>query len=187
MTIVVHPTDISTDFLMPIYSNIPKDELTVVNGGICKSELIDLIKKHDTVLCLGHGSPFGLFSIGQFSGLSYMEYIIDKEIAPLFKGKKVVSIFCYAKKFVTSYDLHGLYTSDMFCSEVEECNLMGLGSDITQEMVDQSNYIFGVTLGKFIHLSPEEIHKSMLTSAYAELAKINIVAAYNMERLCYVP
>ena len=64
---------------------------------------------------------------------------------------------------------------------------MGLGDDITQEMVDQSNYVFGVTLVKFIHLSPEETHNSMLTSVYAELAKTNVVAAYNMERLCYVP
>jgi len=187
MTIVIHPTDISTEFLMPIYGNIPKEELTVVKGGVSKNELIELIKKHDTVLCLGHGSPFGLFSIGQFNGLSYMEYIIDKEMGPLLKDKKVVTIFCYAKKFVTSVDLHGLYTSDMFCSEVAECNLMGLGYDITQEMVDQSNYVFGVTLGKLIHLSPEEIHNAMLTSAYAELAKTNVVAAYNMERLCYVP
>ena len=68
MTIVIHPTDISTDFLMPIYGNIPKEELMVVKGGVSKNELIELIKKHDTVLCLGHGSPFGLFSIGQFNG-----------------------------------------------------------------------------------------------------------------------
>ena len=45
MTIVIHPTDISTEFLMPIYGNIPKEELTVVKGGVSKNELIALIVK----------------------------------------------------------------------------------------------------------------------------------------------
>ena len=47
------------------------------------------------------------------------------------------------------------------------------------------NVFFEITLGKFIHLKPQEIHEAMQKSEFAALVKSNLVAAYNMERLSF--
>ena len=66
-TLVIHPDDRSTDFLKPIYSDIT--DATVLNGrGIDKKEVYELIKEHERIIMLGHGSPGGLFGVGQFGG-----------------------------------------------------------------------------------------------------------------------
>ena len=64
-TLIVHPKDNSTTFLDVIYKDIP--DQTLITGGITKTELKELIKSHDRVMMMGHGSPNGLFSVGQFS------------------------------------------------------------------------------------------------------------------------
>ena len=63
-TLIVHPKDDSTFFLDIVYKNIPNK--TIITGGITKTELKELIKSHDRVMMMGHGSPGGLFSVGQF-------------------------------------------------------------------------------------------------------------------------
>ena len=63
-TLIIHPADESTTFLDIVYKNIPNK--TVVKGGCSKMDVMNLIKEHDRVMMMGHGSPGGLFSIGQF-------------------------------------------------------------------------------------------------------------------------
>ena len=63
-TLIIHPEDPTITFLSGIYHNLPNK--TVINGGITKDELRKYIDDHDQVLMLGHGSPAGLFSVGQF-------------------------------------------------------------------------------------------------------------------------
>jgi hypothetical protein len=184
-TLVIHPSDPSTTFLTPIYSNIPAEELTLITGGINKKEIIELVKICDTIICLGHGFTQGLYALGKFKEMGYTDFIIDKQLVPYLTNKKLITIWCYAKEFIDSTDLKNVYTSNMFCSEVAECNYVGL-KNTNQAMVDESNLVFGVTLGKFIHLEPKEIHEAMQKSDYATLVKSNLVAAYNMERLSYV-
>ena len=62
--LIIHPTDRSTDFLSPIYANIT--DATIMNGGVSKDQVAKAINEHDRIIMLGHGSPYGLFSIGQF-------------------------------------------------------------------------------------------------------------------------
>ncbi len=181
-TLVIHPSDSSTSFLKPIYSNIPTEELTLITGGISKAELIELVKTHETIMGLGHGSIEGLCALGQFSCIGYADFIIDIQLVPYLNNKKVISIWCYAQEFIVASNLKNVYTSNMFCSEVIECDYVGL-KHANQAMVNESNLVFGFTLGKFIHLNPQEIHEAMQKSEYAALVKSNIVAAYNMERL----
>jgi len=62
--LVIHPKDDSTQFLDIVYNPIPNK--TIITGGVTKKEVNDLIETHDRVVMCGHGSPFGLFSVGQF-------------------------------------------------------------------------------------------------------------------------
>jgi hypothetical protein len=133
---------------------------------------------------LGHGSPLGLFAIGQYPGLGYASYLIESGVANLLKEKKqLTTIWCYAQKFVEATELKHTYYSNMFCSETLECSMMGF--EATQEQVEESNWCFSENLGEHILKTPAEIHTAMQNGAYAQLAKKNPVAEYNFARLGY--
>lgn len=176
-TLIVHPKDSSTTFLDVVYKNIPNK--TVIDGGISKSELVDLIESHDRVMMMGHGSPGGLFGVGMFTDKS--AYIIDQSIVPaLLKKDNNVFIWCNADKFVEIYGLKGFY-SGMFISEVGEATYCGIpGMD--QETVDESNYGFVNIIGKYITEDTKTIHKNVLKE-YSVIAENNPVAYYNFNRL----
>jgi hypothetical protein len=178
----LNPSDNSTLFLEPIYKYIPN--VTVIKGGLSKEQVIKEIEAHDHILMLGHGSPSGLFAVGQYPGLGYTSYIIDRSIAELLKTKKqLTTIWCYAKQFVEGNNLSRTSYCDMFCSETLECKMMGF--DATQEQVDESNWCFSKNLGEHILKTPAEIHTAMQVGAYAKLSKTNPVAEYNFQRLGY--
>jgi hypothetical protein len=176
-TLIVHPKDPSTTFLNVVYKNIPNK--TVIDGGISKSELVDLIESHDRVMMMGHGSPGGLFAVGEFTDKS--AYIIDQSIVPsLLKKDNNVFIWCNADKFVEVYGLKGFY-SGMFISEVGEATYCGIpGMD--QETVDESNYGFVEIISKFIVEDTKTIHENVLKE-YAVIAENNPIAFYNYNRL----
>jgi hypothetical protein len=178
--LVLHPTDLSTTFLEPIYKNLP--DATVITGGKTQDQVFKEIEAHDHIIMLGHGSPSGLFAIGQYPGLGYASYIIDSNIAHLLKQKKqLTTIWCYAQKFVDANKLGRIFYTDMFCSETLECSMMGF--EATQEQVEESNWCFSKNLGEHILKTPTEIHAAMQNGTYAQLAKTNPVATYNFERL----
>jgi len=175
--LIIHPSDKSTSFLDIIYKDLPNK--TVVTGGIDKMKLINLIEEHDRIMMMGHGTPYGLMSIGQF-GLN-TPYIIDYEVVPYLKDKKdSVFIWCNADKFVNFFDLKGFY-SGMFISEVEEAAYCGLPGT-SQEIVDESNYGFCEMISKYIKYDSHDIHKN-IKNEYGILAENNPVALYNHKRL----
>jgi len=180
-TLIIHPSDESTTFLEIVYKNIPNK--TVVTGGISKMEVIRLIESHDRVMMMGHGSPGGLFNIGQFTdcGSKYGGYIIDQSIVPLLKQKdNSVFIWCNADKFVDTFQLEGFY-SGMFISEVGEALYCGLpGTE--QDQVDESNYGFVKIISKYINEDKTVIHEKV-KSEYGLIAEDNPVALYNNTRL----
>jgi len=180
-TLIIHPADESTTFLDIVYKNIP--DKTVVTGGISKSEVMKLIESHDRVMMMGHGSPGGLFNVGQFTdcGSKYGGYIIDQSIVPLLKQKdNSVFIWCNADKFVDTFKLEGFY-SGMFISEVGEALYCGLpGTE--QDQVDESNYGFVNIISKYINEDKNVIHEKV-TSEYGLIAEDNPVALYNNLRL----
>jgi hypothetical protein len=75
-TLVIHPKDSSTSFLDVVYNSI--ENKTVIDGGINKTTLMELIKSHDRIMMMGHGSPQGLFSVGKFPDT--YPFIIDEDI-----------------------------------------------------------------------------------------------------------
>lgn len=114
-TLIIHPQDPTTTFLGGIYETIPNK--TVITGGITKDELRKHILDHDRVICCGHGSPVGLFGVGQFNIED--TYIIDDTMVESLRHKDCIFIWCHADKFVQRHLLTGFYTG-MFISEVSE-------------------------------------------------------------------
>lgn len=176
-TLIIHPKDNSTSFLDIVYRPI-KDK-TVITGGITKPELCELIKEHDRVMMMGHGAPYGLFSIGQFKNTG--GFIIDHSVVPLLKEKdNSVFIWCNADQFVRKHELKGFY-SGMFISEVGEASYCGLPGT-PQEVVDESNYGFCNIISKYINEDTNTIHENV-TKEYGLIAEENSVAYYNNLRL----
>jgi hypothetical protein len=177
-TLVIHPSDYSTDFLKPIYEGI--EDKTVITQDKTRDEIIELIESHDRVMMMGHGSPSGLFGIG-FNRL----FVIDNGLVEhLNKKDNNVFIWCNADRFVNRFGLKGFYTG-MFISEVGEAYYCGL-PNIPQNVVDESNNQFANWVGElFTSKKPLNEVYSDIVDSYGKLANKNIVAKYNHERLYF--
>jgi hypothetical protein len=130
-------------------------------------------------MMMGHGTPWGLLSVGQFDSL----YVIDDSTAPLLESKECIFIWCNADKYVLRHSLKGLF-SGMFISEVGEALMMGLPL-VSQKTVDESNHLFARVLGHGIGRGLYHAYHKML-GFYENLANRNIVAKYNVQRLYLV-
>lgn len=178
-TLIIHPTDKSTNFLRGIYKDIQYK--TVITGGCSYDDVLYEIKQHDRIMMMGHGCPVGLFSVGQFGegcGL-----IIDNRSVPYLKGKKNVFIWCNSDKFVTRYELEGFY-SGMFISEVGESVYCGFNG-ITQSQVSSSNYTFSEIVGKHINNPLSKVYENV-KQEYGVLCSTNPIVKYNHDRLYFV-
>ena len=178
-TLIIHPEDKSTDFLCPIYEGIKNKE--VIRGGISKRELLRVVNAHQRVMMMGHGSPLGLFAVGQFEDERYMSNIIDSTFVNSLKNKDNVFIWCHANQFVQQHQLNGFY-SGMFISEVEEAILYGY--EVDSKIIEESNQAFSKITSYHIHQSSKILY-SQITAEYGILADNNPIAKYNHERLGY--
>lgn len=174
-TLVIHPHDESTHFLKPIYWNIPHK--TVITGGLMVAEVENLIKTHDQIIMLGHGSPSGLFGVN-FN----RTYVVDRHSVDLFENKECIFIWCHADQFVKKHNLKGFH-SGMFVSEVGEALMYNLKGD--KKLVDESNNTFAFMLGSVISKPMTEMYES-IKKEYGWLAERNEIAKYNHERLMLV-
>ena len=178
-TLVIHPQDSTTDFLDFIYAPIPKDEKTVITAGADKQTIIELIKLHDRVIMLGHGTPFGLLSVGQFRTKN--GYVIDESFIPYLNEKSNnFYIWCNANEYVESYNLKGFYTG-MFISEISEAEFYNF-RNIKQRDIDESNELFSSLLSDTIHMPVETTYK-IVKEVYGNLGRVNPIAKFNSERL----
>lgn len=185
-TLVIHPKDRSTDFLKPIYQNIP--DVTLVVGSetyedprkkINVKDIHKLIEEHDRVIMLGHGCPDGLFSMGRFAD-AYGLVISDRTVELLREKKDNIYIWCNANEFVERYGLTGFY-SGMFISEVGEAYAMGLDKQ-SQKVVNTSNDTFSEILSRYANEPSSVIHENVVRE-YSVLAESNEVASFNNKRL----
>jgi hypothetical protein len=181
-TLIIHPKDPSTSFLDIVYESIPNK--TIITGGVSKDYVKKLIQEHDRVMMMGHGSPSGLFSVGQFDNVGGSfggGFIIDQSMVSLLKEKdNSVFIWCNADRFVEYFGLKGFY-SGMFISEVGEATYCGLPGT-KQDIVDESNYGFVNIIAKHINEDTESIYNKV-RNEYGLIAEENPVALYNHKRL----
>jgi len=179
-TLIIHPDDRSTDFLRPIYRDLKHK--TVITGPITRDGLHALIKAHDRIIGLGHGSPSGLFNM---SSNGFGSYVLGASEVEVLRGKELVSIWCHANQFMERHRLNGLY-SGMFISEVSEARYYGL-NEVTQADVNESNDAFARILGEEMIRNPHEEFMlwGRVKIQYTELANWNLVAEYNSGRWFY--
>jgi hypothetical protein len=175
--LIIHPEDSTTTFLSQIYAQLTNK--TIIRGGISKSEIPKLIESHDRVLMIGHGSPYGLLSQGQFPDAGLL--IIDDSMAlPLKNKRDNIYIWCHADLFVKRHRLTGL-NSGMFISEGMEANYYDF-DNMDLELIDQSNDRFAAIFSKYLN-EPMEILYQKLLYEYELIARTNPIARFNLERL----
>jgi len=178
-TLVIHPEDRSTDFLKPIYANIKRK--TVLSKNVSRNKLLAMVRSHDTIIMLGHGSSSGLFNV---SGIGKGIMVVGESLVEELRGKQLIAIWCNADKFIERHQLPALY-SGMFISEVSEaryCNVQG-----DQAMVNESNNTFAALLGNMLGEVPTDLKSvhSLVGESYEELGEVNAVAKYNSDRFYY--
>lgn len=107
----VHIKDPTTDFLEAIYKD--RRDCTIVRNNLPVDVMNSLIRNHDQVVMMGHGSPAGLFG-------NHMRHIINEQhVDALAEKDNNVYIWCHANAFVKEHNLKGFSTS-MFISEHSE-------------------------------------------------------------------
>lgn len=167
-TLVIHPKDNTTDFLCDIYMG---KDWTIVNKLISKSELRRLIKTHDRIIMLGHGSEYGLFD------LANDRFVIDSRWVDMLRKKECVCIWCNANVFFEKYGLKGFYTG-MIVSEIMEAYLYSLPTDI--DLIEESNKLFATSIKESIDTN------NMLENAKNKYdASKNLIIDFNKDNLYY--
>lgn len=178
--LIIHPQDPTTEFLSGIYNNIPGN--TVINGGVTKDELQKHIDDHDRVILCGHGSPTGLFSVGQFPDA--YPYVIDESMVESLRNKDCIFIWCNADQFVQRHSLYGFF-SGMFISEPSESLMFGF--DVDWDIINESNYGFSSVVSRYIEKPLDVLYENVITE-YGILARTNPIASFNFKRLyLYLP
>ncbi len=135
-TLVIHPYDPTTCFLEGIYEN---KKWSVIRVDIPEEILCELIKAHDRIIMLGHGTPDGLI------GTTRM--IVNDRIAKTLQDKVCVCIWCNADIFVFKHNLSGFCTG-MFISEEGEAMIYDV--DSTLDEIYRSNVMFSRCVKSYI-------------------------------------
>lgn len=142
-TLVIHPCDITTNFLEVIYRDNP--HWTVYrqskSSSWSNSKLRKQIAAHDQIIMLGHGDNKGLHGV--------RGYIVDSKLVYVLKQKYCVCIWCYADQFVNKYKLNGIYTG-MIISEWEEAEYLSVRC--TYQEVFASNLLFAEVMKQSVQV-----------------------------------
>lgn len=132
-TLVIHCSDPTTTMLSQVYDGRGWDVLN--DGNIDKSELHQLLKSHDRIVMLGHGTSGGLIN-KQGGG-----YVIGDEEAPYLKDKKIFAIWCNADKYFKKHGIgKGQFITKNAPSEVWECRAAGCGNISAELMLENITY-----------------------------------------------
>lgn len=160
-TLVIHPSDKSTDFLKLIYKGKDWDVLTDFRKFTTiqkKQELINLMKEYDRIIMMGHGVPMGLLNI--YNG-SCLGLIIDNQFTEVLREKETISIWCNSDRFFRPRNIKGFHTG-MIISEVSEARwVLGETPLNTEETLDNMEK-FATIVGECIEDTPLEMQKHIL-------------------------
>jgi hypothetical protein len=131
-TLIIHPSDPTTDFLKPIYYDMKVKQTTILWGHLLKEDVIEQIKIHDRIICMGHGLHLGQFNGNQ--GLAIDDFSVQFLIE-----KECIFIWCFADQFVLRNNISALCTG-MVISESREAHFFDLPDD--WELINKSNKMF---------------------------------------------
>ncbi len=179
-TIVFHKEDSSTDMLKPIYEGRGWDVYTgTTYNGLSIESVHELIKRHDKILFLGHGTPSGLIG----GNMTYQEI-------PLIKDKKVFALWCYAATFFkrNGCEGKGIFCSDNAPSEVWECKA-ACGANVSADWILNNMYYLSDCIKDVIDLAFEDPNeacrraKEAYSKAEASTADEKKVVKFNTDTL----
>lgn len=141
-TLIIHPTDPTTDFLKVVYAGRP-----AITGTTPPEVLLRRITASERVVCLGHGIPQGLFGCGRL--------VVDESHAGLLRAKREnVLVWCNADCYARLYGVNGFATG-MFISEPSEARVLNVRA--CAEEIRLSNELFARILAGSIDRPAGEI------------------------------
>ena len=164
--LIIHPKDKTTDFLIKSYNS----DFTIIRTELSDTLLKKLIRSHDVIIMMGHGTEEGLIGFGRtYIGSDFVDEL---------RKKFCICIWCYASDFAKKYKLKTMFSTGMFISEMEEAYLMGL-KEIDQNMINCSNYWFSEALSFFFL----NLDSQKLTDVHQEYMHEdqNPIMSYNVE------
>lgn len=155
--IVIHATDPTTQFLLPLYE-AREDLRCRITETSTNTQVVRAIRESDTIMMLGHGNPYGLFSKPNKHG-QFDRFLITDRHVEFLRGKTCIGIWCYANQFAERYGLQGLF-SGMIVSELQEA--VDLNIPTTQEEVEKENVKFALRMKYCLeHYELSEIPEKM--------------------------
>ena len=116
----------------PLFKDI--EGISLYNPTRAELEKVLAENPTETFMCLGHGSPRGLFSADMHG------FLLDRNNVHLLKDRDVIGIWCYASDFARLNNLRGFFTY-MFISNAQECSYHRCGN-YYNEVVYEQNRIF---------------------------------------------
>ena len=134
---VIHANDPTTKVLSCLYET-REDVSALINESSTNTEVQHAIRSDNTIMMLGHGNKYGLFSIPDKKGI-YRRLIVNSDHVQFLRGKECIGIWCYANEFAMHYRLHGLF-SGMIISELHEAVENNISA--TKEEIDSEMKIF---------------------------------------------
>ena len=176
---VIHANDPTTQFLSLLYDTRENLSCSVTESST-NSDVVRAIRASDTIIMLGHGNEYGLFSKPSKNG-KYERFMITDRHVQFRRDKTCIGIWCYANQFVERYGLHGLF-SGMIISELQEA--IELGIPATEDEIHRERERFTLHLKDCIQtLGLEEIPAQMknLNDIQSELTKFNYSNLYYYE------
>lgn len=128
-TLVFHLADPSTVMLKQIYKGKGFDVVT--QGFVAKEDVHKLMEAHDRIICLGHGTSYGLIGGN-----------IGPEEGPYFKDKNLFIIWCNADSYFKKNcpEARGKFITGNMPSESWECKSAGCGNISKELMLENITY-----------------------------------------------
>lgn len=169
--IVIHANDPTTKVLSLLYED-RKDCYLHIDESCTNSQVIHAVKDADSVMMLGHGNPFGLFSTPNKKG-QFKRHLISEKHVDFLRGKICIGIWCYANEFAEHYRLKGLF-SGMIISEVQEA--VDNQIEVSKEEIDHEMELFTQKLKYCIEnydLKDVPVKMLELDNKHSQLTKFN--------------
>lgn len=174
---VIHTNDPTTKVLSRLYES-REDVVMHITEKSTNSEVRDAIRSAESIMMLGHGNKYGLFSVPDKKGI-YRRLIVHSDYAQFLRDKECIGIWCYANEFAMHYGLHGLF-SGMIVSELHEAVENNIPA--TKEEIDSE-------MEKFVIRLRDCIEKYGLKDTPARMKELDdarsLLTEFNYSRLYY--
>ncbi len=114
---IIHANDPTTKVLSLLYET-REDVSAHIDESSTNANVQNAIRSESTIMMLGHGNEYGLFSRPNRKG-KYDRFLVTDRHVQFLRGKTCIGIWCHADQFAKKYGLHGLF-SGMIISEMQE-------------------------------------------------------------------